>query len=165
MIDQAVQQNQGRAFAVGANDEIRGLYGIAKWLLVLNLFDGVLTLIWIEHFGAQELNFMMSDLAHGSPLLFMLAKLTLVGLGTLFLWRNRSSPLAVIRVVVAFFSYYLVFLFHLQYSSRVFFRDFQLQDLPGSRSDAPPPNPGATVAPPPATKTSFPSPGKHSFKF
>ena len=41
MIDQAVQQNRGRAFAVGANDEIRGLYGIAKWLLVLNLFDGV----------------------------------------------------------------------------------------------------------------------------
>ena len=40
---------------------------------------------------------MMSDLAHGNPLLFMLAKLALVGLGTLFLWRNRSSPLAVGR--------------------------------------------------------------------
>jgi len=121
MIDRAIQRNQGRAFAIGANGEIRGLYGIAKWLLVLNLLDGIFTLIWIEHFGAQELNIMMSDLAHGSPVLFMMAKLTLVGLGTLFLWRNRSSPLAVISLVIAFFSYYLVFLFHLQYASKVFF--------------------------------------------
>ena len=120
MIHPIVQQNHGGASTIGANEEIRGLYGIAKWLLVLNLLDGIFTLIWIEHFGAQELNFMMRDLAHGSPVLFMMAKLTLVGLGTLFLWRNRSSPLAVASIVVAFFSYYLVFLFHLQYSARVF---------------------------------------------
>jgi hypothetical protein len=120
MSHQTVQRNRGRVFALGADGEIRGLYGIAKWLLVLNLLDGIFTLIWIEHFGAQELNFMMRDLAHGSPVLFMMAKLTLVGLGTLFLWRNRSSPLAVASIIVAFFSYYLVFLFHLQYSSRVF---------------------------------------------
>ena len=93
---------------------------MAKWLLVLNLLDGIFTLIWIEHFGAEELNFMMRDLAHGSPVLFMMAKLTLVGLGTLFLWRQRDNPLAVISLVVAFFSYYLVFLFHLQYSAQVF---------------------------------------------
>ena len=120
MSNQAVQQNQGGAIVRRADGEIRGLYGIAMWLLVLNLLDGMFTLLWIEHYGAQELNILMSDLAHGSPLLFMLVKLTLVGLGTLFLWRNRHRPLAVISLVVAFFSYYLVFLFHLQYASRVF---------------------------------------------
>ena len=120
MIDRTVQRNQGRAFAIGANGEIRGLYGIAKWLLVLNLLDGIFTLIWIEHFGAQELNIMMSDLAHSSPVLFMMAKLTLVSLGTLFLLRYRSNPLAVISLFFAFFSYYLVLLFHLQYSSIMF---------------------------------------------
>jgi hypothetical protein len=36
------------------------------------------------------------------------------------LWRNRSNALAVISLFVAFFSYYLVLLVHLQYSSLVF---------------------------------------------
>lgn len=96
------------------------LYGIAKWLLVLNLLDGVFTLIWVQHFDAQELNILLSDLVHDSPLLFMLVKLTLVSLGTLFLWRNRNNFLAVVSLFVAFFSYYLVLLIHLRYSSIVF---------------------------------------------
>ena len=120
MSHQTVHRESGRAFAIGARDHPRWLHGIAKWLLVLNLLDGIFTLIWVEHFGARELNFMMSDLAHGNAVLFMLAKLTLVSLGTLFLWRYRSNSLAVISLFLAFFSYYLVLLFHLQYSSTVF---------------------------------------------
>ena len=108
------------ALAIGTGQHFQWLQGIAKWLLILNLLDGVFTLIWVEHFDAQELNLMMSDLVHGNPLWFMLAKLTLVSLGTLFLWRNRSNALAVISLFVAFFSYYLVLLVHLQYSSLVF---------------------------------------------
>ena len=92
---------------------------MAKWLLVLNLLDGIFTLVWVQYFGAQELNLMMRDLAHGSPVLFMLAKLTLVSLGTLFLWRQRHNPVAVIGIVVAFFGYYAVLLLHLQYLSKV----------------------------------------------
>lgn len=107
--------------AIGAPEHYGWLYGIAKWLLVLNLLDGVFTLVWVEHFGAREWNVLMSDLAHGSPLLFMLAKLTLVSLGTLFLWRNRSNRLAVVALFGAFFSYYLVLLFHLRYSSQLLF--------------------------------------------
>lgn len=111
---------RGGSLAIGTGEHFRWLYGIAKWLLVFNLLDGIFTLIWVEHFGAGEWNIMMRDLVHGSPLMFMLAKLTLVSLGTLFLWRNRSNPLAVVSLFLAFFSYYLVLLFHIQYSSTVF---------------------------------------------
>jgi hypothetical protein len=106
--------------AIGTGEHFRWLNGIAKGILVLNLLDGVFTLIWVEYFGAEELNILLSDLVQSNPLLFMLVKLTLVSLGTLFLWRNRSNALAVISIFVAFFSYYLVLLFHLQYSSMMF---------------------------------------------
>ena len=105
---------------VGTGEHFRWLNGIAKGLLVLNLLDGVFTLIWVQHFWAGELNIMMSDLVLNNALLFMMVKLTLVSLGTLFLWRNRSNSLAVISLFLAFFSYYLVLLFHLQYSSIMF---------------------------------------------
>jgi len=109
-----------RGLAIGTEEHFEWLYLIAKGLLVLNLLDGVFTLIWVEYFGAGEKNFMLSDLVHNSAVLFMLVKLSLVSLGTLFLWRNRSNSLAVISLFFAFFSYYLVLLFHLQYSSMVF---------------------------------------------
>jgi len=106
--------------AIGTGEHFQWLYGIAKWVLVLNLLDGIFTLIWVQYFGAGELNVMMRDLVHANALLFMMAKLTLVSLGTLFLWRNRSNSLAVISLFLAFFSYYLVLLFHIQYSSKMF---------------------------------------------
>ena len=106
--------------SVGTSEHFGWLYTIAKCLLVLNLLDGIFTLIWIEHFGATELNILMKDLVENSPLLFMLVKLTLVSLGTLFLWRQRSNWLAVVSLFVAFFSYFWVLLVHLEYSSIVF---------------------------------------------
>ncbi|MGW8268221.1 MAG: DUF5658 family protein [Longimicrobiales bacterium] len=85
----------------------------------MNLLDGVFTVFWVESLQAQELNFMMRDLVHTSALSFMVVKLTLVSLGTLFLWRYRSNALAVISLFLAFFSYYWVLLIHLEYSSFV----------------------------------------------
>jgi hypothetical protein len=120
MSHQPSLKSRGGLFAISAEQHGRLLLGMAKWLLVLNVLDGIFTLIWIEHFGARELNIMMRDLAHGSPMLFMLVKFSLVSLGTLFLWRHRHNPLAAISIVVAFFSYYLVTLLHLQYASAMF---------------------------------------------
>jgi hypothetical protein len=111
---------RSRGLVIGTPEHFRWLYSVAKWVLLLNLLDGVFTLIWVEFFGAGETNIILSDLVHDSALMFMLVKLTLVSLGVLFLWRNRSNPLAVICLFFAFFSYYLVLLFHIQYSSMVF---------------------------------------------
>ena len=105
---------------IGTRLHFQWLNSIAKWILVLNLIDGVFTLVWVEYFQAREQNILMSDLVYGSGLLFMAVKLTLVSLGTLFLWRNRSNALAVTSLFIAFFSYYLVLLVHLRYSSILF---------------------------------------------
>lgn len=105
--------------AIGTRQHFEWLYGLAKGILVLNLMDGVFTLIWVEYFQAGERNLMMSDLVYSNGLSFMLVKLTLVSLGTLFLWRYRSNALAVISLFIAFLSYYLVFLVHLEYSAIV----------------------------------------------
>jgi hypothetical protein len=107
-------------WTIGTPEHFRWLNGIAKWILVFNLLDGIFTLVWVENSYAYEWNVMLRDLAHDDVFLFMVVKLTLVSLGTLFLWRNRNHPLAVISLFVAFFSYYLVFLYHLQYSSILF---------------------------------------------
>jgi hypothetical protein len=37
------------------------------------------------------------------------------------LWRNRNNSLAVISLFLAFFSYYMVLLHHIQYSATVLF--------------------------------------------
>jgi hypothetical protein len=120
MTKETLIYGRSRALAIGTEQHFEWLYSIAKWILLLNLLDGVFTLIWVQHFGAGELNIMLSDLVHDSALLFMLVKLTLVSLGTLFLWRNRSNSLAVVSLFFAFFSYYLVLLIHLRHSSLVF---------------------------------------------
>jgi hypothetical protein len=106
-------------FLIGTSEHFRWLQGIIKWILVLNLLDGVLTLVWVQYFYAEEFNVMLRDLAHGDLVLFMVVKLTLVSLGALFLWRNREHPLAVVSIFLAFLAYYLVLLYHLQYTTLV----------------------------------------------
>jgi hypothetical protein len=120
MGDQEILRCRTLGIPLGSRLHFRWLYGMAKWLLVLNLLDGVFTLIWVEHFGAEELNVLLADLVYDAPLMFMVVKLALVSLGTLFLWRNRNNFLAVTSLFVAFFGYYLVFLLHLRYSSILF---------------------------------------------
>ena len=105
--------------AIGTRQHFRWLVGIVKWLVVLNLLDGIFTLVWVQYFYAEEYNLMLRDLAQGDMVLFMLVKLTLVSLGAVFLWRNRSHPLAVIAIFLAFLAYYLVLLYHLRYTTLV----------------------------------------------
>jgi hypothetical protein len=105
--------------AIGTSQHFRWLYGIVRWLVVLNLLDGIFTIVWVQYFYADEYNVMLRDLALGDHVLFMLVKLTLVSLGALYLWRHRSRPLAVVAIFLAFLAYYLVLLYHLQYTTLV----------------------------------------------
>ena len=117
--DSLLQEGQ-RTLALGTTEHFDWLYAIVKWILVLNLLDGVFTLIWVNHFGAGEMNVLLSDLVHTSALQFMLVKLTLVSLGILFLWRNRNNAVALLGIFFAFFAYYMVLLVHLEESARRF---------------------------------------------
>lgn len=121
MNQDSITYGRRSGIAIGTVEHFQWLYGIAKWILLFNLLDGIFTLVWVEYFDASELNVIMRDLVHQTPVLFMLAKLSLVSLGTLFLWRNRNNSLAVISLFLAFFSYYIVLLYHIQYSATVLF--------------------------------------------
>jgi hypothetical protein len=114
--------DQAAGWSIGANERARWISGIAKWILVFNLFDGVFTMVWVQYSFAIEWNVLLRDLVHGDMVLFMAVKLTLVSLGTLFLWRYRNYPLAVVALFVAFVAYFLVFLYHLQYSTLLLLR-------------------------------------------
>jgi hypothetical protein len=98
---------------IGTQAHFRWLNGIAKWILPLNLIDAMLTLWWIRTGVAEEGNLFIFELAHGDAVVFMLAKLMLVSLGIIFLWKNRQRPAAVISIFAGFLAYYLVLLHHL----------------------------------------------------
>lgn len=102
---------------IGTAEQFRWLRGVVEAVLWLNLLDAVFTLWWVRHGLAVEANALLSDLAADHPMGFVLVKLALVSLGSVFLWRLRRRPLAVVAIFGAFLIYYLVLLYHLQFSS------------------------------------------------
>lgn len=106
-----------RRFHVGTPEHFDWLQSVVKALLVLNLLDAVFTLVWIHAGLASEANALMRELVNHHPISFVVIKLTLVALGSYLLWRRRERPPAVIAIFAMFFIYYLVLLYHLQYSS------------------------------------------------
>lgn len=98
---------------VGAPQHFQWLRGIVAVILVLNLFDAVATLVWLEMGMAVEANPVMEYFLRYGPVLFVTIKLGLVSGGTLFLWHQRERPLAVVAIFIAFLAYYLLMLYHL----------------------------------------------------
>jgi len=102
---------------VGTERHFVWLGGIVKAVLVLNLIDAILTLVWVRAGLAREANSLMRDLVDQHAVLFVTIKLGLVSLGSWVLWNRRYHPAAVIAIFVAFLAYYFILLYHLQYSS------------------------------------------------
>ena len=102
---------------IGTAEHFRWLHGIVAVTLVLNLVDAILTLFWVGAGFAREANPLMRDLVVHHPVYFAVAKLGLVGLGSLLLWWLRDRPLAVIGIFAAFAVYYLILLHHLRFLS------------------------------------------------
>lgn len=101
----------------GTGQQFPLLLGVVKAILVLNLLDAIFTLWWVGVGVAVEANTLLRDLVTDNPLGFVLAKLGLVSLGSVLLWRQRQHPLAVFAIFGAFALYYLILLYHLHYSS------------------------------------------------
>lgn len=99
---------------VGTAEHYRWLEWVVRALLILNLFDAVMTTMWIYSGRAVEANPLLADLAHGHPLLFVLVKTALVSLGSLLLWRLRRQPLAVVAIFATFLVYYFLLIYHLE---------------------------------------------------
>ena len=70
------------------------LWIAAAAILVMNLYDAMMTLLVVESGVATEANpIMAAPLALG-PIAFMLAKLGMVSAGVLLLWKLRGSSFA-----------------------------------------------------------------------
>ncbi len=100
-------------------DASTSLLLIASMVVLLNLFDAVLTLVWVHADIATEANVLWGDLVSSAPMLFMLVKLTLVSVGVGFLWWAREHRLARVGLYVVFTAYALVFAWHLTIAALV----------------------------------------------
>ncbi|MCH9685177.1 MAG: DUF5658 family protein [Deltaproteobacteria bacterium] len=92
---------------------------IASMVVLLNLFDGVLTLYWVHTDVATEANALWGGLVTSSPVLFMAIKLAVVSVGVSFLYWAREHRLARIGLHVVFIAYGLVFAWHLTIAALV----------------------------------------------
>ena len=101
-------------FEVGTEQQLRWLKGFIAAIFILNVIDGVLTVFWVVSGQASEANPLMDELLNLSPPLFMLGKLSLVGLGSVLLWRHRERPGVVVSIFMLFLVYYWLLLYHLQ---------------------------------------------------
>lgn len=106
-----------RGLSVGTAEQFGWLQGIVKALLVLNLLDALFTLVWVRAGLAREANPLIAQLVNEHAVGFVLVKLALVSLGSWLLWQYRERPAAVIAIVAAFLTYYLILLYHIQYAS------------------------------------------------
>ncbi len=97
------------------------LHRVAKALVILNLLDAVFTLYWIRAGLAEEANVFMRDLVVNNALGFVLAKIALVSLGVVLLWRCRQHPFAAPALTGCCVLYFLVLLHHLRFSGAMLF--------------------------------------------
>ena len=102
---------------IGTPQHFRWLLGIVKAVLVLNLIDAVLTLFWVRFGFASEANDLLDELVGENAVLFVVVKLALVAMGSWLLWNRRGSAISVVAIFGVFVTYYLVFLYHLEYAS------------------------------------------------
>ena len=91
----------------------RKLTWLASAIVILNLLDAIFTLFYTGSGLAKESNPMMQGVLASSPIIFMVAKLGLVSLCVLLLWRlgNRSS--AVVALLGATAMYTILIGYHL----------------------------------------------------
>jgi hypothetical protein len=118
-LEQLQESSGASVFGIdlGTPQHFRWLSGIVKWVLVLNLIDAVLTLLWVRLGLAAESNTLIDELVAHDALAFIAVKLGLVGLGSWLLWNRRHSPLAVVGIFVVFVTYYGIVAYHVQYAS------------------------------------------------
>jgi hypothetical protein len=85
-----------RAVRVGAQTP---LFWVAASIIVLNLFDAILTLTVVHAGAAAEANPLMEVSLSWGAIWFVLVKLSIVSLGVQLLWRQRRVRLAAIGLV------------------------------------------------------------------
>jgi hypothetical protein len=88
-------------------------------LLLCNIVDALFTLCAVHTGAAYEANPLLSELAVGDPLRFVLVKHGLVSLGLVLLWRTRRHKLARVGLFTATPAYSLLVVYHIVMASQV----------------------------------------------
>ncbi len=88
-------------------------------VLVLNLLDAIFTIVYTSSGVAVESNPLMSRALVESPVLFMIAKLGLVSLGVLLLWRLRHRRAAAFGLIATGTAYVTLLAYHLSAVDRL----------------------------------------------
>ena len=91
----------------------RRLTQLAGVIVVLNLFDAIFTLIYTTTGLAREGNPFMQGVLAASPVVFMIAKLSLVSLCVLLLWRLGHRRIAMGAMIGAAAMYTIIIGYHL----------------------------------------------------
>ena len=91
----------------------RQLLWCANAVVILNLLDAILTLCYTSLGVATESNPMMEGVLARSPIAFMMAKLALVSLCILLLWRLGSRTLAMVGMAGATATYLIILGYHI----------------------------------------------------
>ncbi len=81
-------------------------------VILMNGVDAVMTMAWVESGIATEANPLMAVALDTHPALFVLIKLTLVGLALTLLWRLRHIRAVTTVMVAMAVTYGLVMLIH-----------------------------------------------------
>lgn len=92
----------------------RWLWRIAAAILVLNLFDGIVTLALVQTGLATEANPLMQTLLGHGAVSFMAFKIALVSLSVLLLWRLRRVRTAFVAMHGGAAAYAVLALYHLR---------------------------------------------------
>ena len=80
--------------------------------VIFNLFDAVLTLVWVLDGHAVEANPLMASALEFGPITFMLAKITIVSLGLMILWIRRKRTWVRFAALGIFGMYTYVMMMH-----------------------------------------------------
>ena len=97
---------------IGTERQFKLLHIMLKATIVMNMLDGIFTLYWVHSGAATEANPLLAEIVY-HPLIFLGIKWSLVGLGSVLLWKRHKSPLAVIGIVLMFTIYYAIITYHL----------------------------------------------------
>ncbi|MEO8699823.1 MAG: DUF5658 family protein [Kofleriaceae bacterium] len=89
------------------------LLGAGAAVIILNLLDAIFTIIYTRLGLAVESNPLMDKVLVSSPVLFMIAKLGLVSLGVLLLWRLRYHRAARFGLLGTSTAYIALLVYHL----------------------------------------------------
>jgi len=92
----------------------RWLFRLAAFVVLVNLFDGVLTLALVSGGLATEANPMMAELLGRGAMHFMLYKIALVSLSVLLCWRLRHARMACVAIYGAAATYGMLGLYHIK---------------------------------------------------